>query len=97
MVSMILMKNIFESSATHAYTPKGTTAEQWIKVWQVSNKVAQQTLDMTTNLNKQDTDSTLSLVIPVQMIACCSTRYFTPYFSLIHSTSKKLSVNEDFQ
>ena len=27
----------FESSATHAYTPKWITAEQWIKVWQVSN------------------------------------------------------------
>ena len=53
------MKNIFESSATHAYTPKGTTAEQWIKVWQVSNKVAQQKLDVTTKLNKQDADSTI--------------------------------------
>ena len=32
---------MFESSATHAETPKGITAEQLIKVWRVSNEIAQ--------------------------------------------------------
>ena len=39
---------IFESSTTHTDTPKGITAEQLRKVWQVSNEVAQQKLDVTT-------------------------------------------------
>ena len=51
---------MFESSATHTYTPKGITAEQLSKVWRVSNEVAQQTLDVTKQLNRQDYDSTLS-------------------------------------
>ena len=51
---------IFESSATHANTPKGITAEQLRKMWRVSNEVEQQTLDVKTQLNKQDYDSTLS-------------------------------------
>ena len=51
---------IFESSATHANTPKGITAEQLRKIWRVSNEVEQQTLDVKTQLNKQDYDSTLS-------------------------------------
>ena len=42
------------------YTPKGITAEQLSKVWQVLNEVAQQKLGVTTQLNKQDADSTLS-------------------------------------
>ena len=51
---------MFESSASHADKPKGITTEQLSKVWRVSNEVAQQTLDMTTQLNKQDSNSTIS-------------------------------------
>ena len=47
-------EDIFESSTTHADTPMGITAEQLIKVWRVSNEVAQQTLDVTTQLNTKD-------------------------------------------
>ena len=51
---------IFESSVTHYDTPKGITAEKLRKVWRVSNEVAQQTMDVTTQLDNQDADSTLS-------------------------------------
>ena len=51
---------MFESSATNADTLKVITEEQLSKVWRVMNEVAQQTLDVTTMLNKQDADSTLS-------------------------------------
>ena len=51
---------MFEYYATHADTSKGITAEQLRKVWWLSNEVAQQTLDVTTQLNKQDDYSTLS-------------------------------------
>ena len=51
---------MFESSATHSDTPKGITADQLSKVWRVLNEVAQQTLDVTTQLNKKEDDSTLS-------------------------------------
>ena len=47
---------MFESSATHAETPKGITAEQLIKVWRVSNEIAQQKMDATTQLNKKNDD-----------------------------------------
>ena len=47
----------FKSAAAHAKTPKGVTAEQLSKVWRVSNEVAQQTLEVTTQLNKQHADS----------------------------------------
>ena len=50
----------FESSATHSDTPKVITAEQLRKVWRVSNEVTQQTLDVTTQLNNENVDSTLS-------------------------------------
>ena len=50
---------MFESSITHADTPKGITLEQLSKVWRVSNEVAQQTLDFKSQLNNQDDDSTL--------------------------------------
>ena len=43
---------MFEYSATHADTLKGITAEKLGKLWRVLNEVAQQTLDVTTQLNK---------------------------------------------
>ena len=51
---------MFESSATHADTQKGITVGQLSKVWQVLNEVAKQTLDVITQLNNQDSNSTLS-------------------------------------
>ena len=51
---------IFKSFATHADTPKWITVEQFIKLWRVSNEVSQQTIDVTTQLNNQDSDSDLS-------------------------------------
>ena len=50
---------MFESSTIHAGKPKGITAENLSKVWRVLNEVSQQTLDVTTQLNNQDADSTL--------------------------------------
>ena len=51
---------IFEFAAAHAETPKGVTAEHLSKVWIISEEVAQRTLDVTTQLNKQDADTSLS-------------------------------------
>ena len=51
---------IFELAAAHAETPKGVTAENLSKVWRISEEVAQRTLDVTTQVNKQDADSSLS-------------------------------------
>ena len=51
---------MFESSATHADTQKVITVGQLSKVWQVLNEVAKQTLDVITQLNNQDYNSTLS-------------------------------------
>ena len=42
----------FEYSATHSDTPKGNTAEQLSKVWQLSNEVAKKTLDVKTQLQE---------------------------------------------
>lgn len=52
--------NIFESSAAHADTPKGITAEKLSKVWQISHEEARRMLDVTMQLNKQDANAMLS-------------------------------------
>ena len=51
---------IFELAAAHAETPKGVTADHLSRVWRISEEVAQRTLDVTTKLNKQDADTSLS-------------------------------------
>ena len=51
---------IFELAAAHSETPKGVTAEHLSKVWIISEEVSQRTLDVTTQLNKQDADTSLS-------------------------------------
>ena len=51
---------IFESSAAHVDTPKGVTAAQLSKVWCISEEDAKRTLDVTTQLNKQDADASLA-------------------------------------
>ena len=51
---------IFESSAAHVDTPKGVTASQLSKVWCISEEDAKRTLDVTTQLNKQDADASLA-------------------------------------
>ena len=68
---------MFESYATHADTPKGITAEQFRKLWQVSNEVAHQTLDVTTQLKNQDADSTLSCLFGMND---CMLRYKILYY-----------------
>ena len=52
--------SIFELSEAHADTPKGVTAEHLSKVWRISDEAAQQTLEVTTKLNKQDVNASLS-------------------------------------
>ena len=52
--------SIFELAAAHAETPKGVTAEHLSKVWRISDEVAQRTLEVTTQLNKQDVNASLS-------------------------------------
>ena len=52
--------SIFELSSAHADTPKGITAEHLSKVWRISDEAAQQTLEVTTQLNKQDVNASLS-------------------------------------
>ena len=52
--------SIFELSAAHADTPKGVTAEHLRKVWRISDETAQQTLEVTSQLNKQDVNAYLS-------------------------------------
>ena len=52
--------SIFELSAAHADTPKGVTSENLRKVCRISDKSAQQTLEVTTQLNKQDVNASLS-------------------------------------
>ena len=51
---------IFELSVAHAETPKDVTAEHLSKVWIIPEEVSQRTLDVTTQLNKQDADTSLS-------------------------------------
>ena len=47
-------------SETHANTPKGVTSEHLSKVWTISDEESQQTLEVTTQLNKQDVNTSLS-------------------------------------
>ena len=47
-------------AATHAERPKGVTAEHISKIWRISEEEARRTLEVTTQLNKQDAESTLS-------------------------------------
>ena len=51
---------IFELAAAHDEMPKGVTAGHLSKVWRISEEVAQRTLDVTTQLNKQDADTSFS-------------------------------------
>ena len=51
---------VFESSAAHAETPKGVTAAQLSKVWCISEEDAKRTLDVTSQLIKQDADTSLA-------------------------------------
>ena len=53
-------ESIFQSSAAHAETPMGVTAEQLSKVWRISEETAKRTLNVTTQLNKQDANASLS-------------------------------------
>ena len=55
---------MFESSAAHAETPKGVTASQLSKVWSISENDAKRTLDVTTQLMKQDADA-LSTILEI--------------------------------
>ena len=52
--------SIFELSEAHADTPKLVTAEHLSKFWRISYESAQQTLEVTTQLNKQDVNASLS-------------------------------------
>ena len=47
-------------SVTHAEAPKGVSQEILSKVWIISQDEACRTLEITTQLNKQDADSNLS-------------------------------------
>ena len=87
---------MFESSATHADTPKGINAEQLSKVWRVSNEFAQQTLDVTTHLNNWYYDSTLSHRFSTINLML---RYkiLESLFYTDTNTVNKFSVNDDFQ
>ena len=52
--------SIFELSVAHADTPKRITAEHLKKVWRISDEAAQQTIEVTTQLNKQGVNASLS-------------------------------------
>ena len=51
---------ILDMSATHAEKPKGVTADHISKIWRISEEEAKRTLEVTTQLSKQDAESTLS-------------------------------------
>ena len=51
---------IVNLTTAHDETPKGVTAEHLRKVWRILEEAAQRTLNVTTQLNKQDADSSLS-------------------------------------
>ena len=53
-------ESIIELSAAHADTPKGVTDENLRKVCRISYEAAQQTFEVTTKLNKQDVNASLS-------------------------------------
>ena len=51
---------IFELSAARAGTPSGVTAQHLSKVWRITHDEARRTLDVTTQLNRQSIDASLS-------------------------------------
>ena len=52
--------HIFEASAVHAKTQRGVTTEILRQVWGISLDEARQTLQVKTQLNKQDVDPGIS-------------------------------------
>ena len=50
---------LFETAAAHVDTPKGVTAEHLSKVWRISHDDAKRTLEVTSQLNKQESDASL--------------------------------------
>jgi len=49
-----------EISATHAERPKGVSKEQLSKIWRIPEDEARRTLEVTTQLNQQDAEGSLS-------------------------------------
>lgn len=47
-------------SATHAEAPKGVSPELLSKIWRIDQQTAKRTLEVTSQLNKQDGDSSLA-------------------------------------
>eukprot|EP00970_Alexandrium_tamarense_P013767 scaffold3678_cov106-Alexandrium_tamarense.AAC.1 len=47
-------------SATHAEAPKGVSPELLSKIWRINQQTAKRTLEVTSQLNKQDGDSSLA-------------------------------------
>ena len=52
--------NIFVLSAAHVDTPEGVTAAHLSRVWCINEDDTKHTLDVTTQLNKQDADVSLA-------------------------------------
>ena len=52
--------DIFKLFAAHAETPKGVTADHLSKVWRISHQEAVNTLEVTTQLNRQSMDASLA-------------------------------------
>lgn len=50
----------FKSAATHAEIPKGVSKEDLARVWRISEEEARRTLEVTTQLNRQSADGSLS-------------------------------------
>ena len=59
-VSDELFLPLSEACATHAEIPKGVTKEMLAKVWRISEEEARRTLEVTTQLNRQGADTSLS-------------------------------------
>ena len=49
-----------ELAAAHAEVPKGVTKELLSKIWRISENESRRTLEVTTQLNRQDADASLS-------------------------------------
>eukprot|EP00956_Cyclotella_meneghiniana_P022884 scaffold43789_cov35-Cyclotella_meneghiniana.AAC.2 len=52
--------NLADASAAHAEIPKGVTKEMLAKVWRISEDEARRTLEVTTQLNRQDAGSSIA-------------------------------------
>jgi hypothetical protein len=50
----------FEAAAAHAEISKDVTKEMLAKVWRISEDEARRTLEVTTQLNRQGADTSLS-------------------------------------